>query len=76
VHARALKLSSLEIASLLYHAVVNALRPKIFCELGILTEVQRHLDALYSNPDHAKRLKVPDGSRVIIDDTRSALMKT
>jgi hypothetical protein len=34
-------------------------------ELRILTEVQRHLDYMYHNPNWAKKLLVPDGSRAI-----------
>lgn len=36
-------------------------------ELRILAEVQRHLDYLYHNPEEAKKLRVPDGSRVVFD---------
>jgi hypothetical protein len=36
-------------------------------ELRILTEAQQFLDHLYHNPEYAKSLRVPDGSRVIFD---------
>jgi hypothetical protein len=45
----------------------NALTAGFIYELNILAETQRYLDFLYSNKEYAFSLKVPDGSRHIID---------
>lgn len=60
-------LSSFEIAGLLYHADLTALRAGAQWELGILAETQRHLDWCYHNPAEAQALMTPDGSRRILD---------
>jgi len=44
-----------------------ALRNAQVFELAILSETQRHLDALSFNPAYANTLLVPDGSRAIFD---------
>ncbi|UWU83160.1 hypothetical protein N2605_26935 [Bradyrhizobium yuanmingense] len=59
--------SSFDIAATMYHADQTALKIGYLYELRILAEVQRHLDYLYHNPEEAKKLHVPDGSRVIFD---------
>jgi hypothetical protein len=60
-------LPSFDIAALMYHANKDALAAGNIYELNILAETQRHLDFLYSNKDYAFSLKVPDGSRCILD---------
>lgn len=64
---RDIGLSSYDIAAIMYHADMNALRLGQYSDLIVLTETQRHLDALYADQAAAKRLWVPDGSRVIFD---------
>ncbi|HFL5759635.1 hypothetical protein JAK62_09750 [Stenotrophomonas maltophilia] len=65
-------LSSFEIAGLLYHADLAALRAGAQWELAILTEAQRHLDWCYHNPTEAQALMTPDGSRRILDTPEKA----
>ena len=60
-------LPSFDIAAIMYHADLMALRNGSVYELAILAETQRHLDFLYSNKEYAKTLLVPDGSRMIFD---------
>ena len=67
---REIKLSSFDIASLMYHANMNALRLGQFTDLAVLAETQRHLDAAYNDQDWAGKLVVPDGSRRIFDDPK------
>jgi hypothetical protein len=64
---RNVALSSYDIAGLLYHANLDALRAGAISELGIIAEAQRHFDWCYANQDSAKRLRTPDGSRAILD---------
>lgn len=64
---RDIGLSSYDIAAIMYHADMNALRLSQYSDLMVLAETQRHLDALYTDPVVASRLWVPDGSRVIFD---------
>lgn len=64
---RDIQLSSYDIAAIMYHADMNALRLGQYSDLAVLTETQRHLDALYRDSLAAGRLWVPDGSRVIFD---------
>lgn len=64
---RDIGLSSYDIAAIMYHADMNALRLGQYSDLMVLAETQRHLDALYMDPAAASRLWVPDGSRVIFD---------
>jgi hypothetical protein len=61
------ELSSYEIAGLLYHANLISLRYGSVWELNILAEAQRHLDWCYRNPEQAKAMLTPDGSRKILD---------
>lgn len=58
---------SFDIAAAMYHADQTALKIGYLYELRILTEVQRHLDYMYHNPEWAKTLRVPDDSRAIFD---------
>lgn len=64
---RDIQLSSFDIASIMYHADMNALRVGQFTDLTVLAETQRHLDALWNDPAGAEKLVVPDGSRRIFD---------
>jgi len=63
----AAKLPSFDIAALLYHADLGALRLGYTYELAILRETQRFLDWCYHNKEAAKQLRTPDGSRCILD---------
>lgn len=64
---RDIQLSSYDIAAIMFHADMSALRLGQYSDLAVLTETQRHLDALYQDPIAAGRLWVPDGSRLIFD---------
>lgn len=64
---RDIQLSSYDIAAIMYHADMSALHLGRYSDLAVLSETQRHLDALYRDPVAANRLWVPDGSRVIFD---------
>lgn len=63
-------LSSFEIASLLYYADQQELRRGVAYELAILAEAQRYLDYLHNNTSVASALRVPDGSRLILDSEK------
>ena len=73
----AVDLPSFDIAALMYHADLHALRVSAEAELGILAEATRHLDSLARNLTYAATLRVPDGSRAILDTTakQSALVR-
>lgn len=60
-------LPSFDLAAIMFHADMAALRTGHSYELAILAETQRHLDDLYHRPEYAKLLLVPDGTRVIFD---------
>jgi hypothetical protein len=64
---RSVALSSFDIAAVMYHADMAALREGQFFELAILTETQRWLDYLYRNQALASTLRVPDLTRQIFD---------
>jgi hypothetical protein len=64
---KSIALPSFDIAAIMYHADLAALRLGAWHELAILAETQRHLDYLYYHPDEAKSLYVPDGTRRIFD---------
>lgn len=64
---RDIQLSSYDIAAIMYHADMDVLRLGQYSDLAVLTETQRHLDALYRDPIAAGKLRVPDGSRLIFD---------
>jgi hypothetical protein len=70
------KLPSFDIASLLYHADLDALRAGYAHELAILRETLRFFDWCYNNKPAARLLRTPDGSRYILDteDKLSGLM--
>jgi len=74
---RDIQLSSYDIAAIMYHADMNALRLGQYSDLAVLAETQRHLDALYHDPVTANGLSVPDGSRLIFDsaEKRSWLLR-
>ncbi|WP_455947961.1 hypothetical protein [Lelliottia jeotgali] len=65
-----IKLSSYDIAGLMYHADRSILRAGLVTELAILAETQRHLEYLVSNESHAESLRTPDNTRCIIDSPR------
>lgn len=65
-----IKLSSYDIAGLMYHADREKLRSGVVTELAILAETQRHLEYLVNNPIDAKSLRTPDNSRNILDLAR------
>ncbi|MDC8640831.1 hypothetical protein [Xanthomonas hortorum] len=62
-------LPSFDLAAVMFHADMAALRAGYAYELAILAETQRHLDYLYRHPEEAKLLEVPDGTRCIFDST-------
>lgn len=62
-----IQLPSFDIAATMYHADLNALRMGQYFDLAVLAETQRFLDVLARDHEHAKTLKVPDGSRAIFD---------
>lgn len=64
---RDIQLSSYDIAAAMYHADMRALRLGQFSDLSVLSETQRHLDALCRDKSTAGKLWVPDGSRVVFD---------
>ena len=64
---------SFDIAATMYHANMEAMRASNIYELGVLAETQRFLDELYHNPDKARSLYVPDGSRKIFDTEQKYL---
>lgn len=61
-------LSTYDITSLIWHMADEKLNMPSFRELALLAHTQEFLDHLYHNPDIAKSLETPDGSRKIIDD--------
>ena len=61
------KISSFDLASLMYHADRRALATSKFYELSVLGEVRRFLDWVYHHEVEAKSLFTPDGSRRILD---------
>lgn len=61
------KLPSFDIAALLYHADISALRIGLIYELSVLAEAQRFFDWCYHNMAGARTLRTPDNSRIILD---------
>ncbi|WP_432200177.1 hypothetical protein ACRAQ7_11030 [Erythrobacter sp. W53] len=61
------KISSFDLASLMYHSNLNALSLGRFYELAVLAEVRRFLDWVYHHEVEARCLYTPDGSRVVLD---------
>lgn len=64
---RDIQLSSYDIAAIMYHADMRSLSVGQYSDLAVLVETQRHLDALYHDVATARRLRVPDESRLIFD---------
>lgn len=61
------KLSSFDVASLVYHCELKNLANARFYELAILAEMQRFFDWCHFNQDAAKALLTPDGTRFVLD---------
>lgn len=62
-----IKLTSYDIAGLIWHLDNNALNKPYYLELSLVAEVQKYLQFLIDNPIYAKSLNVPDESRKILD---------
>lgn len=62
-----IKLTSYDIAALIWHMQDEALRKPYYLELSLVAETQKYLQFLVDNPSYAKSLDVPDQSRKIID---------
>lgn len=60
-------LSSYDLASIMYHANKDNLKHGKNFSLAIVLETQRFLDYLYHNPNYARALNTPDGTRKIFD---------
>lgn len=65
--AQDIKVTSYDIAALVWHMDDNALRKPFYLELSLVAETQKYLKVLVENPGYAKTLDVPDRSRKIID---------
>lgn len=65
--SHSIKLTSYDIAGLVWHLDDDALRKPYYLELSLLVELQNHLQLLIVNPAYAKTLIVPDESRKILD---------
>jgi hypothetical protein len=66
---KTISFSSFDIAAAMYYADLSILRQGFIFELTILAETQRHLDWLTMNEPEARKLKTPDGSRLIFDSS-------
>ena len=62
-----IKLTSYDIAGLVWHLDDQALTKPFYLELSLVAETQKYLQYLVDNPNIAKTLDVPDQSRKIID---------
>jgi hypothetical protein len=62
-----IKLSSYDIAAIMYHADLGKLRYGAVYELAILAETQRLLEHLVANPSYARSLDTPDKTRKILN---------
>lgn len=62
-----IKLTSYDIAGLIWHLDNDALNKPYYLELSLVAEMQKYLQFLIDNPDYAKAFDVPDQSRKIID---------
>lgn len=71
--SRDIKLSSYDIAALVWHFNDQALTKPYYLELSLVAEVQGYLKALVDNLEFAKTLDVPDLSRKIIDSNEKVL---
>ncbi len=65
--AQDIKLTSYDIAALIWHMDDEALRKPFYLELSLVAATQEYLKLLAENPDYARTLDVPDRSRKIID---------
>ncbi len=68
-----IKLTSYDIAALIWHMNETALSKPYYLELSLVAEAQKYLQFLAENPTHAKSLDVPDQSRKIIDSTEKLI---
>lgn len=68
-----IKVTSYDIAALVWHMDDNALRKPFYLELSLVAETQKYLKVLVENPGYAKTLDVPDRSRKIIDTQEKLL---
>lgn len=62
-----IKLTSYDIAALVWHFKDDSLRKPFYLELSLVAEAQKYMQYLTENPHIAKTLDVPDQSRKIID---------
>jgi hypothetical protein len=63
------KLSSFDVAGLVYHCDLRNLMNARFYELAILAEMQRFFDWCHWNKEAAKALMAPDGTRAVLNTT-------
>ncbi len=72
-----IKLTSYDIAALIWHMNDSSLAKPYYLELSLVAEVQKYLQLLVDNPLYAQTLNVPDESRKIIDtpDKLTSLQK-
>jgi len=68
-----IKLSSYDIASLVWYCDNDALNKPYYLELSLIAKIQHHLQVLVDNPDITNKLDVPDLSRKIIDSQEKFL---
>jgi hypothetical protein len=68
-----IRLTSYDIAALVWHFKNDTLLKPYYLELSLVVEVQKHLQFLVENPSVAKILDVPDLSRKIIDTPEKLL---
>lgn len=68
-----IKLSSYDIAALVWNFDNDALNKPYYLELSLVAETQRHLQYLVDNPGFTKTLVAPDLSRKIIDSPEKVL---
>lgn len=68
--ADAKRLSSYDIAGLVWHFPDNELSVQVWNELALVAVAQSNLERLLANPSIALNLRTPDGSRCILDDTK------
>ena len=69
---KSIALSSFDITGLMWHAEWWKMYIASFNDLALLGETQAHLDALCRDMQRARSLKVPDGSRFILDSAEKA----
>ena len=64
-----IRLTSYDIAALVWHFDDDTLNKPFYLELSLIAETQRHLQTLVNSPQYAIGLTVPDGSRKILDSS-------